>query len=73
MKKSFYQFVLTFRGGDLADQKVNFAENVFFDHSFPKQSSSFHELSNYIETKGDENLLISTFDELWELYEESTK
>lgn len=71
MKKSFYQFVLTFRGGDLANPKTRFAESVFFDHSFPKQSTSFHELSSYIETLSDEDVSTSTFDELWQLYEET--
>lgn len=70
MKKSFYHFVITFRGGDMTDPKTRFAENVFLDHSFPKQSCDFNELSSYIETLGDTEYSASTFDELWQLYEE---
>ena len=68
MKNSFYLFVLTFRGGDMSEPKTRFAEAAFLDHSFPKTSSSFDELSSYFETKADEFMTTSTFDELWELY-----
>ena len=68
MKKSFYLFVLTFRGGDWSDQKSRFAESMFHDHSFPKASTSFEELSSYIETQADEYLTTSAFDELWDIY-----
>lgn len=68
MRKSFYQYVLTFRGGDWSDQKTRFAESAFIDHSFPTTSTSFEELSSYIETMADEHLTTQAFDELWELY-----
>lgn len=68
MNTSFYQFTLSFRGGDLSDNKSRFAEKMFKDHSFPKTSYSFEELSSYIETLADDDLSTSTFDELWELY-----
>lgn len=67
-EKSFYLFVLTFRGGDWSDQKSRFAESMFHDHSFPKASTSFEELSSYIETQADEYLTTSAFDELWDIY-----
>lgn len=69
MKQSFYLFVLTFRGGDLSDLKTRFAEAAFIDHSFPKTSTTFEELSSYIETKADQDLSTSAFDELWEIYQ----
>lgn len=69
MKKSFYLFVLTFRGGEWSDPKVRFAEEVFHEHNFPKQSSDFNELSSYIEMYATENLTTETFDDLWDLYE----
>lgn len=68
MKESFYSFVLTFRGGDWSDNKSRFAESAFYDHSFPKTSCSFEELSSYIETQADELMTTSAFDELWDLY-----
>ncbi len=73
MKKSFYMFVLSFRGGDWTDQKARFAESAFLDHSFPKTSTSFEELSSYIETMADENLSTQAFDELWDIYETKYK
>ncbi|MEK4229296.1 YozE family protein [Solibacillus sp. FSL H8-0538] len=68
MKKSFYHYVLTFRGGEWSDQKSRFSEAVFIDPAFPKISSSFDELSSYIEMQADEYLTTTAFDELWELY-----
>lgn len=68
MIKSFYQFTLSFRGGNLKDPKVRFAERMFEDHSFPKTSTSFEELSSYIETQADDALSTQAFDELWDLY-----
>ena len=68
MEKSFYHYVLTFRGGEWSDRKVRFAESMFVDHAFPKVSDDFDELSNYLELQSDEYLTIDAFDELWELY-----
>jgi len=68
MKKSFYLYVLTFRGGDWSDAKVRFAEEMFNEHNFPKQSMDFDELSSYIESYATDNLKIEVFDELWSLY-----
>ncbi|MFJ6210234.1 YozE family protein [Lysinibacillus sp. NPDC092081] len=68
MKKSFYLYVLTFRGGDWSDSKVRFAEGMFHEHNFPKQSTDFDELSSYVESYATDNLKIEVFDELWALY-----
>ncbi|MCT6925927.1 YozE family protein [Metasolibacillus sp.] len=70
MKKSFYSYILTYRGGAANDAKAQFAEASFHDSSFPKMSTSFEELSQYIEMQGDDLLSASIFDELWSLYEE---
>lgn len=69
LNKSFYHYVLTFRGGEWSDEKVRFAESMFLDHGFPKNSDNFEELSGYIEFQSDEYLTIGAFDVLWELYE----
>ncbi len=69
MKKSFYHYVQTFRGGEWSDSKVRFAESMLIDLTFPKTSEDFEELSNYIELQSDEYLTIAAFDELWALYE----
>lgn len=68
MEKSFYHFVLTYRGGDWSDQKSRFAEGAFNDHGFPITSTSFEELSSYIETQADDLLSTTAFDELWDIY-----
>ena len=68
MNKSFYTYALTFRGGDWSDANTRFAEAMFLDHSFPKQSKSFDELSSYVEILSDEFMTSSAFDELWALY-----
>ncbi|MFC7687158.1 YozE family protein [Ureibacillus sp. GCM10028918] len=69
MIESFYLFILSYRGGDSNDSKSLFAEGAFQDHSFPKASTSFEELSSYIETLADEHMTTHVFDELWELYQ----
>lgn len=69
MVESFYLFLLSYRGGNLSDQKSLFAERAFLDHSFPKASTSFEELSSYIETLADDHMTTQVFDELWDLYQ----
>ncbi|MER1987541.1 MAG: YozE family protein [Solibacillus sp.] len=69
MGKSFYHYVLTFRGGDWSDEKARFAEATFEDSAFPKTATSFDELSHYIEMQSNEFLTTSAFDALWHLYE----
>lgn len=66
MERTFYHFVLTFRGG--ADDKAQFAEAVFHDHSFPKQSTDFDELSEYIELQQQPEMTADVFDAIWALY-----
>lgn len=68
MTKSFYLFVLTYRDGDKSNATSRFAESVFHDHGFPKTSTSFEELSSYIEMRADDDLSTTVFDELWEMY-----
>ncbi|GEN82636.1 UPF0346 protein [Sporosarcina luteola] len=70
MDRSFYQFVLSFRGGKKDDQKAVFAEAMFNDHAFPKGEKSFDPLSRYLEEKADPEMPSIIFDELYALYEE---
>ena len=70
MDRSFYQFVLSFRGGAKDDAKAVFAEAMFNDHSFPKQERSFDHLSRYLEEKADGKMPAVVFDELFEMYGE---
>ncbi|MDF2556620.1 MAG: YozE family protein [Bacillales bacterium] len=67
---TFYQYLLTFRHSNENNEIVLFAEHVFLDHSFPKQSRDYHELSSYLEMNVDYILNMSLFDEIWMMYEE---
>jgi uncharacterized protein YozE (UPF0346 family) len=70
MDRSFYQFVLSFRGGHKDDEKSAFAEAVFNDHSFPKDEVAFDPISRYLEEKADSEMPSIVFDELFELYKD---
>lgn len=70
MDRSFYQFVLSYRGGKKDDSKAVFAEAVFNDHSFPKDEKGFDPLSRYLEEKADPEMPSVVFDELFALYKE---
>jgi len=66
--KTFYHYVLTYRGA--SDEKGAFAEAVFEDVAFPKASESFEELSVYVEMQADESMSTRVFDDIWEAYRE---
>src|SRR5690606_17969236 len=70
MDRSFYQFVLSYRGGKKDDSKAVFAEAVFNDHSFPKDEKGFDPLSRYLEEKAEPEMPSVVFDELFALYKE---
>jgi uncharacterized protein YozE (UPF0346 family) len=70
MDRSFYQYVLSFRGGKKDDQKSAFAEAMFNDHSFPKDEKNFDPLSRYLEEKADPDMPSIVFDELYTMYKE---
>lgn len=69
MNHTFYKYVLTFRGGPHSDKKAQFAEAMFYDLTFPKQSSDFHEISRYIEELAHQDMSATVFDDLWTLFE----
>ena len=69
MNHTFYNYVLTFRGGPKSDMKSQFAEAMFLDLTFPKQSYDFHELSSYIEELAHRDMSATIFDDLWSLFE----
>ncbi|MBE1554738.1 YozE family protein [Sporosarcina limicola] len=70
MDRSFYRFVLSFRGGAKNDLKSVFAESMFNDQSFPREEKAFDVLSRYVEEKADLEITSVIFDELYKLYEE---
>lgn len=66
--KSFYEFLLTYRGKIPADDKSELADWAFRDHDFPKHSTSYSELSDYLEWMSPFVNALAIFDELWEIY-----
>ena len=71
MSLSFYRYVERFRGrGSLeSDQKEAFADLVYRDLDFPRDSKEFDEISRYIEGHSDYADYISCFDDSWQAYD----
>lgn len=70
MNKSFYRFVLSFRGGGKNDEKALFAEAMFNDLSFPKEAKEYDTLSRYVEEQANDSLRSIVFDDLYTIYTE---
>lgn len=68
--KSFYHFLMRYRQGKNIDAITKFANDAFHDHSFPKQSKNYDEISRYLEMNGEYLDGMSVFDEAWERYME---
>ncbi|MDF2536116.1 MAG: hypothetical protein K0R18_2278 [Bacillales bacterium] len=68
--QTFYQYLLTFRQSNKDNEIAMLAEHVFLDHSFPKRSKNYHELSSYLEMNTDYMLNMTLFDEVWLMYED---
>ncbi|GAB4073623.1 YozE family protein [Barrientosiimonas marina] len=66
--RSFYHYALTYRGGKEPNAKSRLAEWLFYDHSFPKQSTDYYEISNYLEFNSPFPDALAAFDQLWEAY-----
>lgn len=68
MSKSFYHFLLKYRHPEPKDAISIFANNAYEDHSFPKTSSDYEQISSYLELNGHYLDSMSTFDKVWEIY-----
>ncbi|CUS26248.1 UPF0346 protein [Paucilactobacillus oligofermentans DSM 15707 = LMG 22743] len=68
MRLSFYQFLMTQRNPNGADEVEQFANNAFFDMLFPKQSHDFDEVSHYLEDNARYLPSMTIFDEAWKRY-----
>ena len=66
MRKSFYHFLMRYRHPEPNDEISVFANNAFKDHSFPKGSSNYHQLSSYLELNVSYLKSMTIFDEAWE-------
>lgn len=65
---TFYQFLMTQRDPDDHSEVVQFANNAFFDQSFPKQQTDYEKLSQYLEMNGNYLPSMTIFDEAWQQY-----
>ncbi|WP_379968355.1 YozE family protein [Ectobacillus sp. sgz5001026] len=67
MSKSFYHYMMKYRHSTKADLYAIIATVIYEDHSFPKYSNDYEEISSYLEVSG---LLdsMTMFDQAWETY-----
>ncbi|WP_163969806.1 YozE family protein [Oceanobacillus halotolerans] len=66
--RSFYHYVMTYRGKKNPDEKSKLADWIFHDHNFPKHSTSYHEISDYLEWNSPFPSALMIFDEIWNHY-----
>jgi uncharacterized protein YozE (UPF0346 family) len=64
---------MKYRHPEPIDAISTFANHAYLDHSFPKTSDDYHELSSYLELNGHYLTSMSIFDEAWQLYIVSEK
>lgn len=67
--RSFYDWLMTNRNPVAADEVQQFANNAFLDHTFPKQSTDFDEISHYLEEDTSYLMSMTTFDEAWQRFQ----
>jgi uncharacterized protein YozE (UPF0346 family) len=67
--KSFYHYLMKYRHPKPKDDIAKFANDAYLDHSFPKSSDSYDELSEYLEMNGHYLNSMSVFDEAWDRYQ----
>ncbi|GAK47403.1 hypothetical protein LOSG293_060070 [Secundilactobacillus oryzae JCM 18671] len=68
MYKSFYEYLMTQRNPNSYESVAEFANNAFYDQSFPKQETSFDRLSKYLEENASYLPSMTIFDEAWSMY-----
>lgn len=73
MRKSFYQFLMTQRNPASYDEIVQFANNAFYDQSFPKQAQDYQQLSEYLEENASYLPSMTIFDAAFQKYQEQAQ
>lgn len=69
MSKSFYHFLMKYRHPSPKDAISRFANQAYEDHSFPKTSEDYHEISSYLELNGLYLESMTVFDDAWQQYQ----
>ncbi|KRL04365.1 hypothetical protein FD46_GL001492 [Liquorilactobacillus oeni DSM 19972] len=59
---------MTERNPDSSDEIAQFANNAFYDQSFPKLSENYEKLSQYLELNGNYLPTMTIFDSAWQRY-----
>ncbi|WP_087971484.1 YozE family protein [Oceanobacillus rekensis] len=67
--RSFYHFLMTYRGKLNPDEKSLLADWAFNDHNFPKQSTKYDVISDYLEWNSPFPNALNVFDEIWNTYQ----
>lgn len=67
--RSFYHYMMRYRGNRINNEEKQLADWMFEDHSFPKQAKSYDEISRYLEWNAPFPSSLAVFDRLYELYE----
>ena len=67
-QESFYRYLMTQRNPNSADEIEQLANNAFLDSAFPKQSTDFEEISQYLEENADYLPAMTIFDAAWRRY-----
>ena len=69
--KSFYQYLMTERNPKSTEAVAQFANNAFYDQSFPKQSIDYDEISEYLEENASYLPSMTIFDDAWTDFQNS--
>ncbi|MFQ3543067.1 YozE family protein [Halobacillus rhizosphaerae] len=67
--RSFYHYMMRYRGNKQQDGAKKLADWMFEDHSFPKQAKTYNEISSYLEWNIPFTNALSVFDQLYDAYE----
>ncbi|SDI99165.1 YozE family protein [Salimicrobium halophilum] len=68
MKRSFYHYMMRYRGDLRQGEEKELADWMFREHSFPKQATTYDEISDYLEFHSPFPGSLATFDTLYEHY-----
>ncbi|QTM99597.1 YozE family protein [Sediminibacillus dalangtanensis] len=66
--RSFYHYMMRYRGSGPRTDERRLADWMFEAHDFPKQSTSYDEVSRYLEWNIPFTEATQVFDRLWEDY-----
>jgi len=70
--KTFYEFVKTYKDHTKATDQAKLAVWICATDDFPKFSTDFHEISDFLEIYSPFPNALQVFDLLWEEYKENT-